>query len=65
MLGIYNLLWNCFTSIPWWIMFILAPIITGFIGLLLEKLAYKPLRESPRIILISAIELHFSYKILG
>ncbi len=67
MLGAYITYYGIvFTPIPWWIMFILGPVITGFIGLLLEKLAYKPLRESPRItILISAIGASFSYKILG
>ncbi len=67
MLGAYITYYGIvFTSIPWWIMFILAPIITGFIGLLLEKLAYKPLRESPRItILISAIGASFFLQNFG
>ena len=61
MLGAYIAFYGVmFTSIPWWMVFILAAAITGFLGLLLEKLAYKPLRESPRItILISAIGASF------
>lgn len=61
MLGAYITFYGVmFTSIPWWMVFILAAVITGFLGLLLEKLAYKPLRESPRItILISAIGASF------
>lgn len=67
MLGAYITYYGIvFTPIPWWIMFILAPVITGFIGLLLEKLAYKPLRESPRItILISAIGASFFLQNFG
>lgn len=61
MLGAYITFYGVmFTSIPWWMVFILAAVITGFLGLLLERLAYKPLRESPRItILISAIGASF------
>lgn len=67
MLGAYITYYGIvFTPIPWWIMFILGPVITGFIGLLLEKLAYKPLRESPRItILISAIGASFFLQNFG
>ena len=67
MLGVYITYYGIlFTSIPWWLVFIFASIFTGFIGLLLEKLAYKPLRESPRItILISAIGASFFLQNLG
>ena len=67
MLGAYITYYGIvFTPIPWWIMFILGPVITGFIGLLLEKLAYKPLRESPRItVLISAIGASFFLQNFG
>ncbi|MCF6461649.1 branched-chain amino acid ABC transporter permease [Clostridium sp. Cult3] len=67
MLGVYITYYGIvFTSIPWWLVFILASIITGFIGLLLEKLAYKPLRDSPRItILISAIGASFFLQNFG
>lgn len=67
MLGVYITYYGIvFTSIPWWLVFILASIITGIIGLLLEKLAYKPLRDSPRItILISAIGASFFLQNFG
>lgn len=67
MLGAYITYYGImFTSIPWWLVFIFASVITGFIGLLLERLAYKPLRESPRItILISAIGASFFLENFG
>ncbi len=67
MLGAYITYYGVlFTSLPWWLVFIIAPVITGFIGLLLEKLAYKPLRDSPRItVLISAIGASFFLQNLG
>ncbi|MBU5436876.1 branched-chain amino acid ABC transporter permease [Tissierella sp. MSJ-40] len=67
MLGAYITYYGVlFTPIPWWIVFILAAVVTGIIGLLLEKLAYKPLRGSPRItILISAIGASFFLENLG
>jgi branched-chain amino acid transport system permease protein len=67
MLGIYITYYGImFTPIPWWLVFIFAALITGFIGLLLEKLAYKPLRESPRItVLISAIGASFFLQNFG
>src|SRR5690554_4227306 len=57
MLGVYLTYFGIlYTSIPWWLVFVIAPAITGIIGLFLEKVCYKPLRDSPRItILISAI----------
>lgn len=49
-----------FTSMPWYVAFILAAAITGIIGFLLEKIAYKPLRDAQRItVLISAIGASF------
>jgi len=61
MLGAYLTYYGImFTSIPWWLVFILVAIITGFVGFILEKIAYKPLRDSPRItVLISAIGASF------
>ncbi len=55
-----------YTPIPWYIIFLIAPLITGLLGLLLERFAYKPLRESPRItILISAIGASFLLQNFG
>jgi len=61
MLGAYLTYYGImFTSIPWWMVFILVAVITGFFGFILEKIAYKPLRSSPRItVLISAIGASF------
>jgi branched-chain amino acid transport system permease protein len=47
-------------SVPWYVGFPLAVIATGFMGILLDRAAYKPLRSAPRIsLLISAIGASF------
>lgn len=47
-------------SLPWWSAFLIAIIFTTLIGILIEKGAYKPLRNSPKLsILISAIGVSF------
>lgn len=49
-----------FTSMPWYIAFAVAAILTGIIGLLLERIAYRPLRDARRItVMISAIGASF------
>jgi len=67
MLGVYLTYYGVvYTALPWWIVFLLAPLLTGFVGILLEKTAYKPLRGSARItILISAIGASFLLQNLG
>ncbi|MDO5016350.1 MAG: branched-chain amino acid ABC transporter permease [Eubacteriales bacterium] len=56
-LGLYLLTW---TGMPWWLVFIIAALMTGVFGILLEKAAYAPLRHEPRImVLISAIGASF------
>lgn len=67
MLGAYITYYGIiYTPLPWWLVFILSSFITGMVGLLLEKLAYKPLREAPKItILISAIGASFLLQNLG
>ncbi|TJX14392.1 branched-chain amino acid ABC transporter permease [Tissierella creatinini] len=67
MLGAYITYYGIiYTPIPWWLVFILACVLTGLVGLTLEKLAYKPLRGQPRItILISAIGASFLLQNLG
>ena len=67
MLGVYLTFYGItYTPIPWYIVFILVAVITGILGLILERLAYKPLRGSPRItILISAIGASFLLQNLG
>ena len=47
-------------SLPWFLSFPLAVIATGAIGILLDRAAYRPLRQAPRIsLLISAIGASF------
>lgn len=46
--------------IPWWVAFPVAILLTGIFGVIVERAAYKPLRNSPRIsIMISAIGASF------
>lgn len=67
MLGAYLALYGMnLTSLPWWLTFILAAVATGVLGILLEKSAYAPLRNAPKInILISAIGASFLLQNLG
>ena len=67
MLGAYITYYGIlYTAVPWWLVFVLASVITGLVGLLLERLAYKPLRDAPRItVLISAIGASFLLQNLG
>jgi branched-chain amino acid transport system permease protein len=45
---------------PWWLSFIVSFVLTGIFGILLERAAYRPLRNSPKIsIMISAIGASF------
>lgn len=47
-------------TIPWYLSFPLAIVATGLIGILLDRSAYRPLRNAPRIsLLISAIGASF------
>jgi len=47
-------------TLPWWAALIVSMIFTGIFGILLERAAYRPLRDSPRIsIMISAIGASF------
>lgn len=62
MLGAYLAFYGMFfmSNVPWWGAFLLAVIVTGFFGILLERVAYSPLRNEPRInVLISAIGASF------
>jgi branched-chain amino acid transport system permease protein len=61
MLGGY-VAFYCITLLimPWWVGFIVAFGLTGIFGIALERAAYRPLRESPKIsIMISAIGASF------
>lgn len=47
-------------SMPWYLAFVLAIILTGALGVLIETSAYRPLRDAPKIsVLISAIGVSF------
>lgn len=42
--------------LPWWLAFLLAIVVTTLVGMSTERIAYRPLRDAPRIsALISAI----------
>ncbi len=46
--------------LPWWVAFPVAIAFTAMLGIALERVAYKPLRDSPKIsIMISAIGASF------
>ena len=46
--------------LPWWLSAIIAIVLTALTGMLSERIAYKPLRDAPRIsALISAIGVSF------
>jgi branched-chain amino acid transport system permease protein len=52
--------------LPWQASFVLAILLTGLLGILIDKGAYKPLRKSPRIsALITAIGVSFLLENLG
>jgi len=52
--------------LPWWLSFLLAIIFTTVLGVLIEKVAYRPLRSAPRIsALISAIGVSYLLENLG
>lgn len=47
-------------ALPWYLSFVIAIILTALLGISAEKMAYKPLRNSPKItILISAIGVSY------
>jgi branched-chain amino acid transport system permease protein len=48
------------------IMFVVAPVVCGFLNVGIERIAYKPLRNSPRIaLLITAIGMSFMLEQIG
>lgn len=61
MLGAYFAFYLITTFfLPWWVAFVVAIILTALLGIGLEKVAYSPLRDSPKIsIMISAIGASF------
>jgi len=61
MFGTYIAFYSMTTFLmPWWMSFIIAIVLTVAFGLLVEKAAYKPLRNSPKMsVMISAIGASF------
>jgi branched-chain amino acid transport system permease protein len=61
MLGAYLAFYSVATFLlPWWATFLLAIALTAAFGVVLERVAYRPLRDSPRIsVMISAIGASF------
>ena len=66
MLAAYCVFFMNAAFFPWWAAAIIAVLITAVFGVCVEKIAYKPLRNSPRIsVLISAIGVSFLIENLG
>ncbi len=61
MWGVYFALYAIIAfSMPWWLGFIVGIILAGILGFSVEKVAYRPLRNAPRIsALITAIGVSF------
>jgi branched-chain amino acid transport system permease protein len=67
MLGAYFAFYLIASAImPWWVAFLVAIALTSLFGISLERIAYRPLRDSPRIsLMISAIGASFLIENLG
>lgn len=69
MVGTYTafyLMTSTFMGLPWYVAVVLAIIVTVLFGIMVEKLAYSPLRNQPRIsVMISAIGVSFLLQNLG
>lgn len=61
MMAMYFAFYSIITfTMPWYLGFLVAIILTGLLGMLIETTAYKPLRNAPKIsIMISAIGASF------
>lgn len=67
MLGGYYLFYGVLIfRLPWWVSFVLAILLTALTGVIVERVAYKPLRQAPKIsALISAIGVSFFLENVG
>jgi branched-chain amino acid transport system permease protein len=55
MLGAYWVFYGVgIFHLPWWVAFLLAIVLTTLVGIFIERTAYKPLRNYPRINLFAA-----------
>jgi branched-chain amino acid transport system permease protein len=61
MLGAYFVLWGTtLLFLPWYVAMVAAVVVTASVGILVDRVAYRPLRDAPRIsALISAIGVSF------
>jgi branched-chain amino acid transport system permease protein len=61
MLGAYFVLWGTtLFFLPWYVAMVVAVVVTAGVGILVDRVAYRPLRDAPRIsALISAIGVSF------
>lgn len=61
MLGAYFVFWGLtLLHLPWFVAMVAAVIVTASVGILVDRVAYRPLRDAPRIsALISAIGVSF------
>ncbi len=67
MLGAYLAFYGAAVFLlPWWATLLLALLVTAAFGVALERVAYRPLRDSPRIsVMISAIGASFLIENVG
>lgn len=67
MLGAYLAFYSVVTfALPWWGALLVALLATAAFGVVLERVAYRPLRDSPRIsVMISAIGASFLIQNVG
>jgi branched-chain amino acid transport system permease protein len=67
MVSVYIVFFGIFMfKLPWQLSFAIAVVLTGCLGILIDRGAYKPLRRSPRIsALITAIGVSFLLENLG
>ncbi len=61
MIGAYLVFFGTFTFfLPWWLAVLIAIAASALLGILIDRIAYRPLRDAPRIsALISAIAVSF------
>lgn len=53
-------------SLPWYLAFLVAIVLTAAVGVVIERVAYRPLRDSPRVVvLISAVGISFLLENVG
>jgi branched-chain amino acid transport system permease protein len=67
MLGAYLAFYSVATFLlPWWAALFIALLVTAAFGVILERIAYRPLRDSPKIsVMISAIGASFLIENVG